>query len=124
MDLASLSEKIKKATDDFQREAAEARRVVEQREQAALNFCVRLLAVLHIVLDEKKASLPNRLSGSNARPVALRPRLTAGLPLASVRGCSTQVMYLREIRPRSASRPRHLLCRNGYLRALETLQIG
>ena len=60
MDLASLSEKINKATDDLQREATEARRIVEQQEQATLNFCVRLLAVLRVVLDEKKASLPNR----------------------------------------------------------------
>ncbi len=60
MDLASLSDKIKKVSGDFQREATEARRVVEQQEQAALNFCFRLLAILRVVLDEKKASLPNR----------------------------------------------------------------
>ena len=60
LDLASLSEKIKKASDDFQREAAEARRAVGQQEQAALSFCVRLLALLRVVLDEKQATLPNR----------------------------------------------------------------
>jgi hypothetical protein len=60
MDLASLSEKIKKASDDLLGEATEARRVVEQQEQATLNFCTRLLAITRVVLDEKKALLPNR----------------------------------------------------------------
>jgi uncharacterized protein DUF5677 len=60
MDLATLSEKITKATDGFQREATEARRIVGQRQQETLKFCARLLAVLRVVLDEKKASLPNR----------------------------------------------------------------
>src|SRR5262249_20270276 len=44
----------------FQREATKARHIVGQQEQAALNFCARLLAVLRVVLEEKKASLPNR----------------------------------------------------------------
>jgi hypothetical protein len=59
MDLASLSEQIKKATDDFEREATEARRIVVEQEQVALILCSRLLAVTRVVLDEKKSSLPN-----------------------------------------------------------------
>jgi len=51
MDLASLSEKIEKATEDYQREAAEARRLVGQQEQAVLDCCARLLAVTRVVLD-------------------------------------------------------------------------
>jgi hypothetical protein len=60
MHLASLADKIKKATEDSQREAAEARRVVGEQEQVALKFCARLLAVTRVVLDEKKDLLPNR----------------------------------------------------------------
>jgi hypothetical protein len=60
VDLASLSEKIKKATEDYQRETTETRRIVGQQEQEVLNFCTRLLSVIRVVLDEKKGSLPNR----------------------------------------------------------------
>jgi uncharacterized protein DUF5677 len=60
IDLPSLSDKIKKASEDFQRETTEARHIIGQQEQATLNLCARLLAVLRVVLDEKKASLPNR----------------------------------------------------------------
>ena len=49
MDLASLSEKIKKATDDFEREATEARRIVVEQEQAALIICSRLFQCRGVV---------------------------------------------------------------------------
>jgi hypothetical protein len=49
MDLASLSEQIKKATDDFEREATEARRIVVEQEQAALIICSRLFQCRGVV---------------------------------------------------------------------------
>ena len=60
MDIAKLSDKINKASSDFEREAAEARRIVGEQERVPLDFCARLLAILRVVLDENKASLPSQ----------------------------------------------------------------
>ncbi len=60
LDLAALAGKVEEAVRTLQQEAVEAARAVHEREKDVLAFCRRLIAVMRVVLDEKKALLPNR----------------------------------------------------------------
>ncbi len=58
LDLATLAGKIEATDRALQQEAAAAARVVEEREESALRFCRRLLAIIRVVLEEEEASIP------------------------------------------------------------------
>lgn len=60
LDLASLRQKIDQAGDALSREASEGARMAEEHEQATLSLARRLIAVVRVVLDEKKGAAPNR----------------------------------------------------------------
>ena len=59
LELASLADKIKQASDALSTEATDAVVVVLKHEEAALAFCHRLLAVIRVVLNERKDVLPS-----------------------------------------------------------------
>jgi len=60
LDLAALADKIDEADRALQQEAAEATRLVHEHEKEALTFCRRLIAIMRIVLDEKKSAFPDK----------------------------------------------------------------
>ncbi len=59
LDVSSLRTKIDQAADALQREAFEAARVTEEQERATLSLARRLVAVVRVVLDEKKNTFPS-----------------------------------------------------------------
>ncbi len=56
LDLAGLTGKIEEADRTLQQEAVEATRAVHEREKDVLAFCRRLIAIVRVVLDEKKSA--------------------------------------------------------------------
>jgi hypothetical protein len=59
LDLSSLGPKIDQTGDALQLEASEAARVTEEQERATLALVRRLIAVVRVVLEEKKNAFPN-----------------------------------------------------------------
>lgn len=60
LDSATLADKIKEAERALQQEADETTRFVHESEKDALAFCRRLIAVVRVVLDEKKSAFPDK----------------------------------------------------------------
>jgi Family of unknown function (DUF5677) len=58
-DLASLADKIETAERALQQDAAEAARFADERERSAFQFCRRLIAIIRVVLDQKKTAFPD-----------------------------------------------------------------
>ena len=84
MNLASLANKIQKASDALQSEAEEARRAVGNQEERALAFCCRLLAIVRVALEDSKGALPN--SGWRAVIVSLLTKVVSTLRAAHTLG--------------------------------------
>lgn len=59
LDLATLAGKIEQADHALQQEAVEGACLVQEYEKSALLFCRRLIAIVRVVLDEKKSDLPD-----------------------------------------------------------------
>jgi len=54
-----LAGRIEEADCVLQQEEAEVARAVQEHEKSALLFCRRLIAIVRVVLDEKKTSIPD-----------------------------------------------------------------
>ncbi len=86
LDLATLAGKIEEADRMLQQEAVEAARAINEREQDVLAFCRRLIAVLRVVLDEKRSGFPDQ--GWQAIVVSLLVKVIATVRAAHTVGAA------------------------------------